>query len=120
MISQPFRRQRQDKASVTINMCTIIIKALKTLKAIHLPRNIYQVHDPLGVNIGTCIQILASPQSMSTTYSSVIPLWLTRTFFNSESERHEEHQYSDDRSVRHIRTMKDLSLVNFVELQLVQ
>lgn len=91
------RRPTQDKASSSFNMCTIVVKAFKSLKAIKLPRNINNLHDPDGINIASCKEVVTSLQSMfnvAHTYSSVMPQWLTRSFFNPELERHrlEEHQ----------------------------
>ncbi len=57
---------------------------------------------------------------LSSTYSSTMPQWLTKSFFTPELERNilEEHLYCDDSGVRHMRTMDNLHLVNFMELQL--
>lgn len=117
------RRPNHQHISNVMSMCTIVIKAFTSLKAIKLPKNISKIHDPMGVNIKTLIDDITAPQSMallSSTYSSTMPHWLTKSFFTPDLERHilEEHLYCDDSGVRHMRTMDDLHLINFVELQL--
>ena len=117
------RRPLHDKASDSISMCTIVIKAYKELKAIKVPHNIFDVHHPNGLDIPGCLNTVTSPQSMETlakTYSSSMPSWITKSFFAPELERHilDEHNYCDDKEVRSMRTMENLHLVNFFELQL--
>ncbi|CAB4029857.1 Hypothetical predicted protein [Paramuricea clavata] len=104
-------------------MCTIVIKAYKDLKGIKLPKNICNVHLSNGLDIQACQNTVTSPQSMGTlakSYSSSMLQWITKSFFAPELERHimEEHNYCDDKEVRSMRTMENLQLVNFIELQL--
>jgi hypothetical protein len=102
------RRPLNDKASDAVSMCTIVIKAYKNLKGIKLPKNIFNVHHSNGLNIQACQNTVTSPQSMGTltkSYSSSMPQWITL----------EEHSYCDDKKVR---SMENLQLVNFIELQL--
>ena len=49
-----------------------------------------------------------------------MPSWLTTPFFTPDVQQHilEEHSYCDDSAVRLMRTMEDLYLFDFVELQL--
>ena len=49
-----------------------------------------------------------------------MPNWLTTLFFTPDLQRHirEEHGYGDESGVRMMRTMDDLHLIDFVELQL--
>ena len=49
-----------------------------------------------------------------------MPNWLTTLFFTPDLQRHirEEHGYGDESAVRMMRTMDDLHLIDFVELQL--
>ena len=58
--------------------------------------------------------------TLAKSYSSSMPQWKTKSFFAPELERHvlEEHNYCDDKEVRSMRTMENLQLVNFIELQL--
>jgi hypothetical protein len=77
-------------------MCTIVIKAFKSLKAIKKPKHISKIYHHEGVNIKACIDAITAPQSMallSSTYSSTMPQWLTKSFFTPDLERHilEEH-----------------------------
>ena len=56
------RRPNQQQLSNCISMCTIVIKAFKSLKAIKLPKNIFMVHYPKDVNIQACIYAITAPQ----------------------------------------------------------
>ena len=117
------RRPLDDKASDSVSMCTIVIKAYKHLKGIKRPPNIFHVHHSKGLDIQGCLTTVASQQSMGTlskTYASSMPSWITKSFFAPELERHimEEHNYCDVKKVRSMRTMENLHLANFFELQL--
>ena len=117
------RRPDHRKFSNCMSMCTIVIKAFESLKAVKKPKNISKIHYHEGINIKSCTDIITAPPSMtllSTTYSNTMPQWLTKSFFTPDLERHilEEHLYCDDKSVRHMRTMENLHLINFMELQL--
>ena len=59
-------------------------------------------------------------ENMSSSYTSVMPNWLTEAFFNPELQRQRlnTHQYSENDNVQTMRKMDDLHLVDFVELQL--
>ena len=81
------------------------------------------MHDVNGISINTCLQIITSAscmQSISSSYASVMPDWLTQAFFNPELQcrRLNTHQYSENDNVQTMRKMNDLHLVDFVELQL--
>ena len=58
--------------------------------------------------------------NISKSYASVMPNWLTKTYFNSKFERHRIniHQYCESDNVRTMRKMDDLHLLDFVELRL--
>lgn len=116
------RRPGSDKASNAVSMCTIIVKAFKQIKAIKL-QEIENMYDPLGVNIRECVSAITSESNMyklASTYASIMPDWLTQSFFNPELQRQRlsVHEYCESNSVRLMRKMDDLHLVNFVELQL--
>lgn len=84
------RRPNDQKVSDCMSMCTIVVKAFKSVKAIKLPKNLFNLHDPLGINIDTCVHKITSPRSMSllrNTYASVMAYWLTKTFFSPELQR---------------------------------
>ena len=104
-------------------MCTIVIKAFKSLKAITKPQNISNIYHQDGVNIKACTDAITATQSLallSNTYTTTMPQWLTKSFFTPDLERHilDEHLYCDDSGVRHMRTMDGMHLINFIELQL--
>lgn len=116
------RRPTDPDVCKAANMCSIIIKVFKNIKAIPVDSAI-NMHDPLGIDIPTCTSIITSPENMhriSQTYSNTMPSWITTAFFNPESERQRIyiHQYSDSDHVRTMRKMEDLYLVDFVELSL--
>ena len=115
------RRPDTDTSSTSKSMCTIVFKIFKSIQAIHRPKNIYRLHDPQGVNINALSSLLSSElPALGQTFSSIMPEWLTKQFFNPESERTRlsEHQYCEDNSIRTLRRMDDLHLIDFVELQL--
>ena len=103
-------------------MCTIIIKVFKNVPAIPAyPASSYL--NPQAMNISSCINTVSGLQSMyrlTQTYASVMPAWITNTFFNPEFEIHRitTHNYCDHESVQTMRQMDNVHLVDFVELQL--
>ena len=117
------RRPEIDKPSTAKHMCTIALKIFKHIKAVRLPNNITQLHDPLGVNVQACISAITSPVSLfqlGNTYASLMPGWMTDSFFDPESQRQRlsVHHYCEGNSVRLMRKMDDLYLLNFIELEL--
>ena len=99
------------------------IKVPESHQVLKVPSSIERIHHPNGVNVKACTDIITSMQQLtllSSSYAQVMPSWLTTSFFTPDLERHilGEHGYRDDSSVRHMRTMEDLYLVDFVELQL--
>ena len=109
--------------SNAMSMCTIVVKAFKSLKAIRVPKDIWRIHQPDGVNVKACVNAITSAQQLSllsNSYASSMPSWLTSLYFTPELQRHilQEHTYCDDSDVRRMRTMEDLHLIDFVELQL--
>ena len=103
-------------------MCTIIIKVFKNVLAIPAcPASSYL--NPQAMNISSCINTVSGLQSiyrLAQTYASVMPAWITNTFFNPEFEIHRitTHNYCDHESVQTMRQMDNVHLVDFVELQL--
>ena len=103
-------------------MCTIIIKLFKNLRALPacFPTN---YHCLKAIDIETCINTvsgLTSMHKLSLSYSSVMPAWIRDTQFNPELERHRlsSHEYCEKDSVESMRQMKDVHLIDFVELTL--
>ena len=54
------------------------------------------------------------------TYSSAMPAWIRDTFFNPELERHRltVHEYNENDSVRTMKQMTDVHLLQFIKLTL--
>jgi len=116
------RRPQVDKASEAKSMCTIIVKAFKNIPAIK-SQGCISIHDPYGVNIESCQNIITSASSMhdlSRSYASVMSEWIRSAFFNPELERQRinTHRYSDNDNVRTMRKMENLHLLDFIELRL--
>ena len=108
--------------SETKTMCTIVVKAFKDILTV-LVTYALCTHDQNGINIKSCIQLITAASSMhniSKSYASVMPNWLTKTYFNPKFERHRIniHQYCESDNVRTMRKMDDLHLLDFVELRL--
>ena len=116
------RRPQGDKVSRGKFMCTIIIKVLKNIQALPAcPPTCY--HNLQAIDIPSCINTLSGLDTMyklAFTYSSVMPNWITETFFNAEFERHRvtTHTYCNDDSVNTMRKMDNVHLVDFFELTL--
>lgn len=86
-------------------MCTIVIKAFRDIKAVEMPQDINILHNPQGLNVSRCQQVISYLTQMSklaTTYASIMPDWMTREFFQPESERDRisAHEYCESASVR--------------------
>ena len=67
-----------------MSMCTIVVKAFKSLKAIHVPKDISRIHQPDGVNLAACVNAITSEQQLtllSNSYASSMPSWLTSLYF---------------------------------------
>ena len=116
-------RRPDFQMSNAMSMCTIVVKAFNSLKAIRVPKDIWRIHHPDGVNVEACVNAITSAQQLtllSNSYASSMPSWLTSLYFSPELQRHilEEHTYCDDSDVRRMRTMEDLHHIDFVELQL--
>ena len=95
------RGPNHQQFSNCMSMCTIVIKAFKSLKAVKKPKNISKIHHHEGINIKAFIDAITAAQSMallSTTYSHTMPQWLTKSLFTPDLERQilEEHLYCDD------------------------
>ena len=103
-------------------MCTIIIKVFKNIKALPacLPTDYHNMH---AIDIETCIKTVSGPLTMHKlilTYSSSMPGWIRTSFFNAELERQwlASHEYCERDLLQSMRQMKDVTLVDFVQLTL--
>lgn len=116
-------RRPQDEELTNANFfCTIIIKVFKNVPAIPAC-HVSTYYNPSGLNVTSCINTVSGPSTMhklSLTYSSLMPPWITDTFFNPEFERHRAtaHEYCHHESVQTMRQMDNVHLVNFFQLTL--
>ena len=116
------RRPKTDQLCHPKSMCTIVVKVFKNVKEI--PRcSATTYHNVDGIDITSCVKTLSSSSSMyklAFTYSSAMPAWIRNTFFNPELERHRlaVHEYNENDSVRTMRQMTDVHLLQFIELTL--
>ena len=81
------------------------------------------LHDPNAINIQALLATVTSPVQMAllaNSYATTLPNWITCDFFNAELQlkRLSDHQYYDGSSVRDMRKMDNVNLVNFIELTL--
>ena len=117
------RRPKGNHPTSANNMCTIVIKAFKNVNAIKLPSTITSLHNQQGVDLDACKEVICSNSQMllmANTYASTMPDWMVTQFFQPESERNRisVHEYCQSTSVRTMRKMDNLHLVDFVELKL--
>lgn len=117
------RRPKGSRRTTANNMCTIVVKAFKNVNAMRLPSSITSLHDQQGVDWDSCKDVICSESQMflmANTYASTMPDWIVTQFFQPESERNRlsVHEYCESTSVRTMRRMDNLHLVDFVELQL--
>ena len=59
-------------------------------------------------------------QKWTPTYFPIMPSWIRASFSNPELERHRlaTHEYCEQETVQSMRQMKDVNLVDFVQLTL--
>ncbi|XP_028515844.1 uncharacterized protein LOC114575348 [Exaiptasia diaphana] len=116
------RRPKTETLSNPKYMCTIIMKVFKNVQAVPAcPATAY--HNPCAIDIASCIKTVSGLPTMiklAQTYSSVMPTWIKDSFFTPDFERYRvtTHQYCDHESVKNMRQMDDVHLVNFFELTL--
>ena len=102
-------RRPQDEELTNANFfCTIIIKVFKNVPAIPAC-HVSTYHNPSGLNVTSCINTVSGPSTMhklTLTFSSLMPPWITDTFFNPEFERHRvtAHEYCHHESVQTMKT----------------
>ena len=98
------RRPQDEELTNADFFCTIIIKVFKNVPAI-TACHVSTYHNPSGLNVTSCINTVSGPSTMyqlTLTYSSLMPRWITDTFFNPEFERHRvtANEYSHHESVQ--------------------
>ena len=111
------RRPTEQQASKANSMCTIVCRIFKDIPAIPIPE-LGRIHNPDGINphhISEAMTNVFSAESLSSSYASVMPDWLTTSFFDSEVERHRlmVHQYQNSENVRKLRCFENLHLIEF-------
>ena len=117
------RRPTTDKLSQSKSMCTIIIKVFKNIKAIPacLPST---YHCLQAIDIDTCIKTVSGASTMHKLTSYIFPLSCLAgsvlPFLMLKLERHRlaTHEYCERETVQSMRQMKDVNLVDFVQLTL--
>ena len=117
------RRPKGSRRTAANNTCTIAVKAFKNVNAMRLPSSITSLHDQQGVDWDSCKDVICSEYQMflmANTYASTMPDWIVTQFFQRESEQNQlyVHEYCESTSVRTMRRIDNLHLVDFVELQL--
>ena len=110
------------KPNADKSMCTIILKVFKDIQAVS-SFNPLPFHNPEAIDVTLLANTLSGSSAMhklACTDSSIMPSWIRNSFFDPELERSrlETHTYCDSESVKTIRQMKDVNLVDFVELTL--
>lgn len=116
------RRPTTSQSCNPKSTCTILVKSFRNILAIPAcPATNY--HSLKALDIPAVVNSVSGPAAMyklSQSYSSIMPSWIRNCFFNPELERHglSSHQYCQHDSVRTMRQMQDVHLVDFVELNL--
>ena len=102
-------------------MCTMVAKKFPDIPAI--PRD-KQAHDISGINVDKVTEFLSSDSNVSLitkkSFASYMPNWMTKHFFDPETERVRltTHQYAKSKDAHKFRKMNNLQLIDFVELPL--
>ena len=116
------RRPLTEKASSAVNMCTVVISIFKDIPA--LPwQQAFELHNPVVFNDEFFIRTVVGIDNMhklSMTYATLMPEWLTDSFFNPRliRQRLNAHEYYQSKSVQQLRSFDNLYLVEFQELSL--
>ena len=116
------RRPTTSQSCNPKSMFTILVKLFRNIPAIPAsPATNY--HSLKALDIPSVVNSVSGPAAMyklSQSYSSIMPSWIRNCFFNPQLERHRlsSHQYCQHDSVRTMRQMQDVHLVDFVELTL--
>ncbi|KAL9974746.1 hypothetical protein ACROYT_G011827 [Oculina patagonica] len=116
------RRPQTEQLCQPKSMCTIVIKVFKNVKAISRC-SATKYHSINGIDINSCVQTVSSSSSMyklAFTYSAAMPGWVRDTLFNPELEIHRlaVHEYCENDSIRTMRQMTDVHLLDFIQLTL--
>ena len=102
-------------------MCTMVAKKFPDIPAIPCDK---QAHNISGINLNKVTEFLSSDINISLitkkSFASYMPNWMTKHFFDPESERVclTTHQYVKSKDAQKFRKMDNLQLIDFVELPL--
>lgn len=76
-----FRQPTGNNPSQANNLCTIVIKAFRDIKAVEMPQDINILLNPQGLNVSRCQQVISSLTQMSklaNAYASTMPDGMTQ------------------------------------------
>ena len=116
------RRPLTEKVSSAVNMCTVVVSIFKDIPA--LPwQHASELHNPEVVNDEFFIRTIVGIDNMhklSMTYATLMPEWLTDSFFHPRltRQRLNAHEYYQSENVQQLRSFDNLYLVEFRELPL--
>eukprot|EP00795_Rhopilema_esculentum_P002552 gene2552-748_t len=116
------KHRPKTNTSTAAKMCTIVCRVFPQIQAIPLttPQNL---HNPSGVDIELLKKTITNQKSMSKiskTFANCMPDWMKSHFFDPEFERNrlQAHMYRENDNLRKMRSLENLYLVDFFELEL--
>ena len=104
------------KLSAPKSMCTILSKVFKNIQAV-TSSDPLTFHNPEAIDVTLLVNSVSGSSAMdklACTHSSTMPSWIRSSFFDPELER----SRLETHSVKSMRQMKNVNLVDFVELRL--
>ncbi len=113
-----YRRPDSHSASLGINMCTVVISIFKNIPAISWESS-HDLHNPVLIE-DAHISRLSSFADITATYASIMPGWLTESFFDPVQTRWRlnAHEYYQSNDVQQLCSFENLYLFEFKELLL--
>ena len=116
------KHRPKTNTSTAAKMWTIICRVFPQIQAIPLttPQNL---HNPSGIDIKLLKKTITNQKSMSKiskTFANCMPDWKKSHFFDPEFERNrlQAHMYRENDNLRKRRSLENLYLVDFFELEL--
>ncbi len=105
-------------ASLGIKMCTLVISIFKNVPAINW-ESLHNLHNPVLIE-DAHISSLSSFADITEAYASIMPAWLTESFFDSFQTRWRlnAHEYYQSDDIQQLRSFENLYLFEFKELSL--
>ena len=114
------RRPDPGKPSAPKSMCTILLKVFKKIQAV-TSFDTLTFHNPEAINVTLLVNSVPGSSVMhklACTSSSLIPSWMRSWVESWNRERSSGDTHCDRKSVKSLRQMKDVNLVDFAELLL--